>query len=203
MDCHALLQGVFPTQGLNPCLLHLLHWQVDSLSLVPLGKPEWDVNRGGVLEMMGEEAKGVDLGGKGEPTSLALLPSHQPTPARALCDPGLWAPGPLPLTQATGITEELHRRTYAFCMRLLTLPAPYCTIALDCAIRLKTETAVPGEHLQLHLRSRLPLRIPGSSKAPAASGKVGNRGQRLRDWLAEAVALQGRCTRGWSLPSRT
>ncbi|XP_060251400.1 phosphoinositide 3-kinase regulatory subunit 6 isoform X4 [Ovis aries] len=48
------------------------------------------------------------------------------------------------LTKATGITEELHRRTYAFCMRLLTLPAPYCTIALDCAIRLKTETAVPG-----------------------------------------------------------
>ncbi|XP_043330359.1 phosphoinositide 3-kinase regulatory subunit 6 isoform X3 [Cervus canadensis] len=48
------------------------------------------------------------------------------------------------LTKATGITEELHRRTYTFCTRLLTLPAPYCTIALDCAIRLKTETAVPG-----------------------------------------------------------
>ncbi|XP_066220950.1 phosphoinositide 3-kinase regulatory subunit 6 [Saccopteryx leptura] len=47
-------------------------------------------------------------------------------------------------TKATGITEELYRRTYAFCMRLLTLPAPYCTVALDCAIRLKTETAVPG-----------------------------------------------------------
>ena len=26
--CHFLLQGIFPTQGLNP---HLLHWQVDSL----------------------------------------------------------------------------------------------------------------------------------------------------------------------------
>ena len=56
------------------------------------GKPEWGVKRGGVLEMMGEEAKGVDLRGKCEPRSLALLPSHQPTPARALCDPGLWAP---------------------------------------------------------------------------------------------------------------
>ncbi|XP_011814034.1 PREDICTED: phosphoinositide 3-kinase regulatory subunit 6 [Colobus angolensis palliatus] len=50
----------------------------------------------------------------------------------------------LPLTQATGITEELHQRIYAFCTRLLTLPTPYCTVALDCAIRLKTETAVPG-----------------------------------------------------------
>ncbi|XP_023586756.1 phosphoinositide 3-kinase regulatory subunit 6-like [Trichechus manatus latirostris] len=45
--------------------------------------------------------------------------------------------------QATGITEELYQRTYTFCTRLLTLPTPYCTVALDCAIRLKTETAVP------------------------------------------------------------
>ena len=38
--CHFLLQGIFPTQGLNPSLLHLLHWQVDSLPpLVPPGKP--------------------------------------------------------------------------------------------------------------------------------------------------------------------
>ena len=29
-----LLQGIFPTQGLNPCLLSLLHWQEDSLPLV-------------------------------------------------------------------------------------------------------------------------------------------------------------------------
>ncbi|XP_045680332.1 phosphoinositide 3-kinase regulatory subunit 6 isoform X1 [Phyllostomus hastatus] len=48
------------------------------------------------------------------------------------------------LTKATGIPEELYQRTYTFCMRLLTLPSPYCTIALDCAIRLKTETAAPG-----------------------------------------------------------
>ena len=27
----ALLQGIFPTQGSNPHLLHLLHWQVGSL----------------------------------------------------------------------------------------------------------------------------------------------------------------------------
>ena len=25
VGCHALLQGIFPTQGLNRCLLHLLH----------------------------------------------------------------------------------------------------------------------------------------------------------------------------------
>ena len=37
--CHALLQGFFLTQGLNPCLLCLLHWQVGSLPLTPPGKP--------------------------------------------------------------------------------------------------------------------------------------------------------------------
>ena len=30
MDCHALLQWIFPTKGLN---LYLLHWQADSLPL--------------------------------------------------------------------------------------------------------------------------------------------------------------------------
>ena len=36
---HFLLQGIFLTQGLNPRLLHLVHWQADSLPLVPPGKP--------------------------------------------------------------------------------------------------------------------------------------------------------------------
>ena len=34
---HFLLQGIIPTQGLNLYLLCLLHWQVDSLPLVPPG----------------------------------------------------------------------------------------------------------------------------------------------------------------------
>ena len=38
VTCHFLLQGIFPTQGLNPCLLHLLHWWVDSLPLRYPGK---------------------------------------------------------------------------------------------------------------------------------------------------------------------
>ena len=36
---HFLLQGISPTQGSNPCLLHLLHWQADSLPAEPLGNP--------------------------------------------------------------------------------------------------------------------------------------------------------------------
>ena len=39
VGCHFLLQGIFLTQGSNPHLLHLLHWQVDSLPLCHLGSP--------------------------------------------------------------------------------------------------------------------------------------------------------------------
>ena len=37
--CHALLQGILPTQESNPGLLWLLHWQAGCLPLVPPGKP--------------------------------------------------------------------------------------------------------------------------------------------------------------------
>ena len=36
VGCHFLLQGIFLTQGLNLCLLHLLHWQAGSLPPVPI-----------------------------------------------------------------------------------------------------------------------------------------------------------------------
>ena len=36
---HALLQGIFLTQGSNPRLLCLFHWQADSLPLASHGKP--------------------------------------------------------------------------------------------------------------------------------------------------------------------
>ena len=37
VGCHFLLQGIFLTQGSNPPLLHLLHWQAGSLPLRHLG----------------------------------------------------------------------------------------------------------------------------------------------------------------------
>ena len=39
VGCDVLLQGIFPTQGSNLCLLCLLHWQVGPLLLVLPGKP--------------------------------------------------------------------------------------------------------------------------------------------------------------------
>ena len=39
VGCYFILQGYFPTQELNPRLLHLLHWQTVSLPLSHLGSP--------------------------------------------------------------------------------------------------------------------------------------------------------------------
>ena len=39
VGCQFLLQSIFLTQGWNPGLLHLLHWQAESLPLELPGKP--------------------------------------------------------------------------------------------------------------------------------------------------------------------
>ena len=44
LSFHVFLQGIFPTQGLNSCLLYLLHWQEGSLPLAPPGKPHPELN---------------------------------------------------------------------------------------------------------------------------------------------------------------
>ena len=41
---HILLQGIFPTQEWNLCLLCLLPWQAGSLPLAPPGKPKDRLN---------------------------------------------------------------------------------------------------------------------------------------------------------------
>ena len=40
VGCHSLLRGIFVTQGLNLHLLHLPHWQVDSLPVSHLDVQE-------------------------------------------------------------------------------------------------------------------------------------------------------------------
>ena len=39
VGCHLVLQGISPTQGSNPCLPRLLHWQAYSLPLAQPGSP--------------------------------------------------------------------------------------------------------------------------------------------------------------------
>ena len=45
VGCHFLLQGIFLTEESNPNLLHLLHWQVDSLPLSHVGSQLTDIAR--------------------------------------------------------------------------------------------------------------------------------------------------------------
>ena len=47
VGCYAFLQGIFLTQGSNPSLLHLLHWQMDSLPLHHLGH-KWALSEQGL-----------------------------------------------------------------------------------------------------------------------------------------------------------
>ncbi|XP_070684601.1 phosphoinositide 3-kinase regulatory subunit 6 [Pempheris klunzingeri] len=48
------------------------------------------------------------------------------------------------IIQAVYIPDELYKRVYDFCKRLLTYPHPYCTIGLSCTRQIKTERSFPG-----------------------------------------------------------
>ena len=43
VGCRFLLQGIFPTQRSNPCVLCFLHWQSGSLPLKPPRRPHRDL----------------------------------------------------------------------------------------------------------------------------------------------------------------
>ena len=63
VNCHDLLQGILPTQGQNPHLLRLQHWQAGSLPLVQPGRP-----RGAAIR------RNRPLYNHGMPRSLPLSP---------------------------------------------------------------------------------------------------------------------------------
>ena len=52
MGCYFLFQGIFLTLGSNPCLMHPLHWQVNSLPLSHVGSPLLKVNPPKLLYMI-------------------------------------------------------------------------------------------------------------------------------------------------------
>ena len=61
---HFLLQGIFPTQGSNPHLFQILHWQDDSLPLSHLGSPvimytceSWTIKKSGCRRIDAFELK--------------------------------------------------------------------------------------------------------------------------------------------------
>ena len=82
MGCHALLQGVFPTQGLNPDSLWLLHWEADSLTLSHLGIPWEETDRcmsgGDNLEIGYDNKHSQDLARVGDREGGFASDAHSP-----------------------------------------------------------------------------------------------------------------------------
>ncbi|XP_069553318.1 phosphoinositide 3-kinase regulatory subunit 6 [Brachyistius frenatus] len=48
------------------------------------------------------------------------------------------------IIQTAFIPDELYKRVYDFCKRLLTYPHPYCTVGLSYTRQIKTERFIPG-----------------------------------------------------------
>lgn len=48
------------------------------------------------------------------------------------------------LVQTAYIPDELYKRVYDFCKRLLTYPQPYSNIGLSCTKKIKKEHSIPG-----------------------------------------------------------
>uniref|UniRef100_A0A4W6FQX7 Phosphoinositide-3-kinase regulatory subunit 6 n=1 Tax=Lates calcarifer TaxID=8187 RepID=A0A4W6FQX7_LATCA len=48
------------------------------------------------------------------------------------------------IIQTAYIPDELYKRVYDFCKRLMTYPHPYCTVGLSYTRQIKTERSVPG-----------------------------------------------------------
>ena len=62
VGCHFLLQGIFPTQRSNLCFLHLLHGQVDSLSLAPPGNNFTRTSAGSHFQIMSYTLSPIPVG---------------------------------------------------------------------------------------------------------------------------------------------
>lgn len=57
--------------------------------------------------------------------------------------------------QSAYLPDDLYKRVYDFCKRLLTLPQPYCTVGLSYTRRMKTERYTPGTETNIHPWSNL------------------------------------------------
>ena len=89
MGCHALLQGIFPTQDSNAHLFHLLDWQASSLPLALPGKPsqgsnttgssrKWEIGLGGGVRGLSCHQRGLkfvddSVAGRGAVIALQVL----------------------------------------------------------------------------------------------------------------------------------
>ena len=77
MGSHSLLQGIFPTQELHPCLLHLLHCRQILLLFEPLEKPTLEVQFSSVTWSCPTLCDSMDHSTPGLPVHRQLLEPTQ------------------------------------------------------------------------------------------------------------------------------
>ena len=67
VGCHVLLQGIFPTQGSNLCLLGLLHWQAGFFFFL-ITSATWEALTSirSLILYQGQECTEQDIGEKSE-----------------------------------------------------------------------------------------------------------------------------------------
>ena len=97
-DCHFLIQ-IFPTQGLKPNLLCLMHWQADSLALCHLGSPfRYRADRwmntsysmfSSVTSLLPNLCDPMDDSMPGFPVSLKHRACPYSSPSNQFCHPGI------------------------------------------------------------------------------------------------------------------
>ena len=90
---YALLQGIFPTHESNLHLLHLLHWEVGSLPLVPPGKSYHGKHCGHQMKPRWNDQKWFRLCGREE--SKTRVQTQTPTRAWQVTEGqvGIWQQG--------------------------------------------------------------------------------------------------------------
>ena len=102
MGLHFLLHGIFPTQGLNPHLLHLPHWfsSVQSLSHVRLFATPWTAVCQASLSITNSQSL----------PKLMSVESVMPSDHLILCHPLLLLPSIFPSMRVFSNESVLHIR---------------------------------------------------------------------------------------------
>ena len=141
VGCHALLQGIFPTQGSSPCLLSLLHWQASTLTLMPPRKPN-------ILNNSGDEEKCLERNKLPKPSQGKIGNQNRPitselswaelssvsyiqlfaTPWTAACQASLSTTNSQSLLKLMSIESVMPSNHLILCCPFLLLPSIFPSI---------------------------------------------------------------------------
>ena len=109
VGCHALLQGIFLTQGSNLSLSRLLHWQVDSLPPAPLQFSR-SVVSDSATPRTAERQASLSITNSWNLLKLMSIELVMPSNHLILCRPLLFQPSIFPIIRVFSNESVLHIR---------------------------------------------------------------------------------------------